>query len=242
MKQLRRKDLRKFELHETLLAFDFDGTLSPIVRKPDWARTSAELLPLLKRLSRAGATIAVITGRSIENVRPLLKFEPDFLVGNHGMEGLEAFQVRAIRARAVCRRWMKDLKKNWPRDPGVFLEDKRESLSFHYREARHRASARRELEELISNLHPKPRVIGGKLLFNVIPRGSPHKGSALKEVMRITHLRRAIFIGDDDTDEDAFVQRGRILSVRVGRTPRSAAKFYIRGQSEMARLLKMMGA
>lgn len=241
MKRLTQKTLRAIELDQTLLAFDFDGTLSPIVRHPSMAGTSPELLPLLKRLQASGMQVGVITGRSIKDVRPLLRFKPDFLVGNHGMEGLKKFQPHAKKAREVCRRWVKELKKDWPSDPGVFLEDKKESLSLHYREARDTKGARILLQKLIAELHPRPRVIGGKLLFNLIPTGSPHKGLALKEVMRLSKMKQALFAGDDDTDEDGFIMKGRIISVRVGRKSGSAAKYFIPTQRDMVSLLRGLG-
>jgi trehalose 6-phosphate phosphatase len=229
LKRATREIFKNVNLKRILLAFDFDGTLAPIQIKPESACIAKSLLPILKKLKRDGATIAVITGRSLKDVRKRLLFKPDYLVGNHGMEGLPEFGGLASRVR--------DLKTKWPNDPGIFLEDKKESLSLHYREAKNRKAAVKELKNLIAQLNPRPRVIPGKYLFNVIPRGSPHKGLALKQVMRTAKLSHAIFIGDDDTDEDAFRQKGKILSIRIGETHDSAAKFYIRRQTDMRKLL-----
>ncbi|NJM10375.1 MAG: hypothetical protein HC883_05850 [Bdellovibrionaceae bacterium] len=89
---------------------------------------------------------------------------------------------------------------------------------------------------------PQPRVIGGQLIFNLVPHGSPHKGSALTAVMKRVGCTHAIFIGDDLTDEDAFGQPGKILSIRVGRQRGSLARFYIQGQQDMLALLEeLMG-
>lgn len=237
MKALTRTQLKKINPSHLLLAFDFDGTLSPIVKKPELAGTSKRFLPLLKTLSNEGALIAVITGRSLKDVRPLLGFRPDFLVGNHGMEGLQAFSTSAVRARKVCRVWVKELKKSWPKIPGAFLEDKKQSLSLHYRGTRDHARAKTQLLALISQLQPKPRVIGGKFIFNLVPQGSPHKGAALKEVARMAKRPIVIFAGDDDTDEDAFREKMPLVSVRVGRKAGSASKFFIPNQRQLEKVL-----
>jgi trehalose 6-phosphate phosphatase len=240
LKRLTQRDLSSIDLKDWLLAFDFDGTLSPIVSHPSKARTTRSFLPWLEKLSERGALTAVITGRSLKDVKPLLRFKPDFVVGNHGMEGLEAFSTSGTRARKISRAWVKDLKSSWPDIRGAFLEDKKESLSLHYRGVRHPLKARQALMALVSQLQPKPRVIGGKCLLNLIPPGSPHKGLALKEVMRLSQRPFALFVGDDDTDEDGFRQKGPILPIRVGKKRGSAAEFYLPNQKEVGRLLRWL--
>src|SRR5690242_16341081 len=70
-----------------LLAFDFDGTLAPIVARPDEAHVPLEVSHGLAELAQA-LPVAVITGRSVADVRPRLGFEPRYVVGNHGAEDL----------------------------------------------------------------------------------------------------------------------------------------------------------
>jgi trehalose 6-phosphate phosphatase len=240
LKRLTRHDLKSLDLNDWLLAFDFDGTLSPIVSHPSKAGTTRSFLPWLEKLSERGALTAVITGRSLKDVKPLLHFKPDFVVGNHGMEGLEAFSTSGTRARKVCRAWVKGLKSSWPDIRGAFLEDKKESLSLHYRGVCSPSTARHALAALADRLQPKPRVIGGKYLLNLVPPGSPHKGLALKEVMRLSQRPFALFVGDDDTDEDGFRQDGQILSIRVGKKRDSAAEFYLPAQKDVGRLLRWL--
>lgn len=237
MKSLTQKQLKKIKPSEALLAFDFDGTLSPIVKTPSQAGTSKRLLPLLKRLSDEGALIAVITGRSLKDVKRRLHFRPDFVAGNHGMEGLEAFSPMAGRAQKVCQGWVKDLKRSWPNIPKTFIEDKKQSLSLHYRGASDRAKAKAELRKLIAQLQPRPRVIDGKSVFNLIPEGSPHKGSALREIARMSKRKYVIFAGDDDTDEDAFRESIPMVSLRIGRKTASAAKYFIPNQRQLEKVL-----
>lgn len=240
MKPLTLSALRKIKLSEALLVFDFDGTLSPIVKHPSEAGTSRSFLPLLKKLSDEGALIAVITGRSLKDVKQRLYFQPDFIAGNHGMEGLEAFSTSATRARKICRSWVKDLSRSWPSIRGISLEDKRQSLSLHYRGAKDRARAKAELYDLVSRLQPKPRVIAGKFVINLVPQGSPHKGSALKEVARMAKRKFIVFAGDDDTDEDVFREKLPLLSIRIGRKRSSRAKFFIPNQKQLKKVLQRL--
>jgi trehalose 6-phosphate phosphatase len=70
---------------EPLLAFDFDGTLAPIVDRPQDARVPEPVAQCLQELGSRCA-VAIITGRSVEDVKPRLGFAPQFIVGNHGAE------------------------------------------------------------------------------------------------------------------------------------------------------------
>lgn len=74
-----------------LCVFDFDGTLSPIVAQPDQARLPLGVRRRLLELSKL-ASVAIITGRSLADIRPRLEFEPDYTVGNHGIEGIPGWE------------------------------------------------------------------------------------------------------------------------------------------------------
>ena len=93
----------------------------------------------------------------------------------------------------------------------------------------------------MGKLDDSPRIILGKFVFNVIPAGAPHKGMALLELMIETGATRALYVGDDDTDEDIFsLPDKRIVSVRVGKKKLSHAKYYLNRQSEMTILLRRL--
>jgi DNA-binding MarR family transcriptional regulator len=76
-------------------------------------------------------------------------------------------------------------------------------------------------------------------VVNVLPAGAPHKGTALERALARLGCDRAIYVGDDDTDEDAFAlpRPGRLLAVRVGRRRGTAAAWFIRRQADIDRLL-----
>lgn len=235
-----RKAITALPESKTLLAFDFDGTLAPIVTNPEDAFTRPELLPLLKSLSKQ-SKVTVISGRAIKDLKSRMKFKPDMVVGNHGLEGLKEFAPKATKAKVICRKWVAQLKRDFKELPphhGLVIEDKVHSLSLHYRLAK--KSVLPWLEEEIDNLWPEPRVIPGHKLYNLVPTGSPHKGIALKALMKRYQCTHAIFVGDDDTDEDAFGISKRVLSIRVGKKRGSDADFYIEGPEQMVDLLRAL--
>lgn len=224
-----------------LCAFDFDGTLAPIVTQPEHARTP---LPVLQRLSELErhAPIAVITGRSIADIGDRLGFAPDFLIGNHGMEGAPGMEAHAAQHAAQCRQWKSVLElmlcNSDQFDPNIWIEDKTYSLSLHYRLARDQQAAESRLRQALERLQPAPRIVGGKCVFNVLPQDALDKGRALEALMQACQARYALYVGDDVTDEDVFrLGRPDILTVRIGRCSDSAARFYLNHRLDLVQLL-----
>jgi trehalose 6-phosphate phosphatase len=224
-----------------LCVFDFDGTLSPIVSHPDEAGLPAEVRERILVLLKL-APVAILTGRSLADIRTRLGFEPDYVVGNHGLEGVPGWEWRARHFEDICRSWSAALaaalqdKEHF--DPGIVLEDKKYSLSVHYRMARDPLQAEARLAELFTRLLPLPRVIAGKFVYSLLPGDSADKGSALQELLRISGAGSVIYVGDDITDEDVFrLQRPDLLSVRVEKSHASAAEFYLARWQDIVRLL-----
>jgi trehalose 6-phosphate phosphatase len=227
----------------TLYAFDYDGTLAPIVAKPEDAKAAVGTEKLLNELSQVAA-VAIISGRSISDLRTMIDFKGKHLIGNHGLEREGARRESNGKAASTCTAWVKQLKKGWgslKSDKGVFIEDKAFSLALHYRGSRNKKKARLELLKRVGQLKPTPRLILGKCAMNLLPTGGPHKGMALLETMMKLNVKCAFYIGDDDTDEDVFsLPDHRIISVRVGMKKASQAQFFIKRQSEMNKLLKKL--
>ncbi|MGH8807367.1 MAG: trehalose-phosphatase [Noviherbaspirillum sp.] len=213
-----------------LCAFDFDGTLAPIVALPEQARLPEEIRQRLVALS-AHAPIAIITGRSVQDIRGRLGFEPEFVVGNHGLEGVPGWEAQAARHQELCSAWRAQLGAvlcDPACDPAIQLEDKRYSLSVHYRLVRDTEETARRLEYLFTRLKPHPRVVSGKYVFNLLAEDTCHKGSALSRLIDISGARHAIYVGDDITDEDVFrLRRDDVVSIRIERAADSAADFFL---------------
>jgi trehalose 6-phosphate phosphatase len=123
----------------------------------------------------------------------------------------------------------------------VFVEDKGFSVSVHYRQARERVAARRAILKVAQSL-PDVRIVGGKLVVNLLVPDAPHKGLALERERARFACDTVVYVGDDETDEDVFQldRPGRLLSIRVGQKRSSAASYYIRNQAEIDRLLETL--
>lgn len=233
--------LESLSFTKTLYAFDFDGTLAKTVAKPCDAYLNPSTLQLIRKFSEI-APVAVISGRSVDDLKSRLGFEPKFLVGNHGIEGAKDNEPALAAARKICADWITNLE-TCVFEEGVAVENKVYSLSLHYRSARRRHIAKKQILEAIAALEPAPRIIAGKSVFNIVPPGAILKGSALVELMQKSSSKHVFYIGDDETDEDVFslpFTAGQLMSVRVGQKKSSQAKYFIQRQSEINRLLSYL--
>jgi trehalose 6-phosphate phosphatase len=224
-----------------LCAFDFDGTLSPLVEVPEMAMLPAEIREQLLELSRY-APVAIITGRSIQDVRCRLGFPPYFIVGNHGSEGLPGWETAAERHRVECQGWYEQLtackQHHACFGPDVTIENKNYSLSIHYRQARDLGETEACLQSAFMQLDPLPRIVTGKFVFNLVPQDAYDKGTALDQLMQISEAKSAIYVGDDVTDEDVFrLHRTDILTVRVECNQETEAEFFLPKWQDIVQLL-----
>lgn len=230
-----------------LLAFDFDGTLAPIVPRPSDARLSVAVSTRLARLA-ARHPVAIVTGRSVEDVRGRLGFEPTWVVGSHGAEdpfgtgtGGEAPEAAehaldGLRARFAAQR-------ERLAEAGVLVEDKRYSIALHYRLARDRTVARAVIRQLLYPLPASLRAFGGKCVENIVAAGAPDKAAAVQRLLERSHAPTAVFLGDDLNDEPVFeVAPADWLTVRVGRATAqtSRARFFLDSPVEVATMLERM--
>lgn len=235
-------ELHAFIDSATLFVFDLDGTLAPIVPDPAGISIPEEVRQRLIQLNDM-APVAVITGRSRADAMTHLGFTPRFLVGNHGAEGLPGEETAGQDYAGLCREWQRQLELLLPDMParGISLEAKGESVALHYRQATDPVKAQDSILAAIACLTPLPRVVSGIFVENIAPQNAPHKGAALEVIMAHLGCGRAIFVGDDVTDEDVFHLRNpAILGIRVGIDQESSAGYYLQGQHEMVRLLREM--
>jgi len=231
------KELEAFCIDNTLLAFDFDGTLSKLTARPQNAHISGGTEMLLHEIAPLAFT-AIISGRAIRDLKKMIPFKPSYLIGNHGLESPTTSSKVVSAAKKVTGQWTKQILADLELGHGIQLEDKAYSLSIHYRLASKRAPKRNQLIKMAEQLSPSPRIILGKYVVNLIPPASPDKGTALLDLMKHAKLDSAIYVGDDLTDEDVFsLSSSKVLGVRVGRIQKSAANYYIKTQSEINRLL-----
>jgi trehalose 6-phosphate phosphatase len=237
--------LRSVSGEDALLAFDIDGTLAPIVAQPWAARIPDDIQRMLGFLNEV-RTVAIVTGRGIADARRMLAFEPAYLVGSHGAEGVPGHAADRAALELVTRGWIGALtapEQAWPPTPGVLLEDKRCSLAVHYRHAGDREQALHLIEQRARRLSPPPRLIRGKCVLNLLPAGAPHKGDALRALLADSGHSRAMYVGDDVTDEDVFrLHLPGVISVRVAPVGERTTDLYLPLQEEVSVLLRELTA
>ncbi len=238
-----RQRLRALAAERPLYAFDFDGTLTRIVRDRWAVHLSTRVRALLHELGKH-APIAIISGRSLRDLRAHVGNGVPYLIGNHGVEGRHELSDVMSHACQVCADWKRQVGTGFGaifRRMGIEVEDKTYSLTFHYRAARRRRAARGAVIEALSELTPSPRIVLGKSSVNALPPGTPNKGGALLKLMARLRVQRALFIGDDVTDEDVFSLRDdRIVTGRIGMKKNSDAQFFLKRQSDVDDLLNVL--
>jgi len=226
--------LVEFAQKRALLAFDFDGTLAPIVRDPAAAAMRARTAKLLVDVARRYPCV-VISGRSRADVMEKVAAIPlRAVVGNHGME--PSHGLRAWRRQTAT--WSVQLEAALPPIPGLVIENKGVSLAIHYRKARARATVRRLVLAVVAALRGT-RIVEGKMVVNILPAVAPDKGTALITLRKRLRCESAIYVGDDDNDEDVFAlpKQEHLLGIRVGRARRSQASYFVPRQTDIDRLL-----
>lgn len=227
--------LRRLANQRTLCAFDFDGTLAPIVDHPEDAAMREPTHRLLGRLSELFPCV-ILSGRARADL--LKKLEGLCLarvIGGHGSEP----EAIARRRQGRIQKWRVAIEKQLGSTKGIWVEDKGFSLAVHYRQYPQKAEARRRILEATQNLD-HVRIFGGKQVVNLVEEGAPHKGMALAAERDRLMCDWAIFVGDDQNDEDAFAMEGNIVPVRVGKKKTSHARYYLKTQSEIDKLLELM--
>ena len=225
--------LKRYCHSQTLFAFDYDGTLTPLMPKISEARLSLKVRKYLEKLHDY-VPIVIVSGRSIGDLKKLCSFTPDFFIGNHGLEGIKPEKKIKISFYKRCKKWKGQLLKNISDIQGIELEDKKYSLSIHYRCVNHKTKMKRLLLHHVSKLHPSPKIVSGKSVINLLPMSPFNKGVSLKMAMHHLNLPYAVYVGDDQTDEDVFcLPTHSILKIRVGRKHNSRANFYLKNHFEI---------
>jgi trehalose 6-phosphate phosphatase len=231
-----------------LLAFDFDGTLAPIVARPEQARVPGALATHLAWLA-ARVPVAIVSGRAVGDVRQRLGFVPRYIVGNHGAEEEVPLAVNAADAAALSRA-LDPVRQRVAAcaaalaAAGVELEDKGLSLALHYRRARDTDAALALIGQLLTPLPEALHVFGGKMVQNVVARHAPDKADAVRRLQSHSGADSLFYAGDDVNDEPVFSAASpHWLTVRVGRDGgASRARYFLAGVNEMGTLLERMVA
>ncbi len=225
----------------SVLAFDLDGTLAPLVPVASDARVPADTAAHLRALSRVWP-LGVITGRAIEDAKSRLGFTPRYIFGNHGAERDNAPASAVLKARLdPCRehfhRHRAAMQARW-----IVLEDKGLSLALHYALAPNVPMARSWLDELIEPVSEQVCATYGHHVMNIMPAQAPDKGDALLEIMHDCKASKALVVGDDVNDEMAFEKApAGSVTVRIGPSQiPTLARFRLSSQDRVNRLLSIL--
>ena len=186
---------------------DIDGTLAPIVPTPDMSEVSEELKDLLSQLSERYLLVAGISGRKTEDALDLIGLEDVVYFGNHGFEILRDGEVEVIPEALPYLEKVQELEHLAREElvpQGAFVEEKGITASIHYRNAPREVGeecvrfVKREGERL------GLRITVGRGVVEARPPIRADKGTAVRTLVEEYHPQKAMFIGDDTTDLDAF--------------------------------------
>lgn len=189
---------------------DVDGTVSPIVERPEDAQVTPRNKALLQALTEVVTIVGVISGRAAADVQARVGVPGVVYVGNHGLERWRDGKVEAAPAAAQYRPQLitaRDALLRFEQQfDGVQVEDKEVTLSIHYRRAQDPQAAAAALRPAITQASEAGglRVFEGRMLFEVRPPIEMNKGSAFRSLVSEFNLDAALYMGDDTTDIDAI--------------------------------------
>ena len=220
------------------LFLDFDGTLTPLRRRPEEVRLNNTTRRVMERLARR-LILYVITGRRLADVRERVNVSGVRYLGLHGWDGLATENGEGQNQRLINRTRLV-LEKRVGELPGIWIEDKGPVFVVHYRGVGRATvqEARTIVQEVVAPLKDRLQVMNGKKVWEVLPGGFQGKGAAVERILRgLPTGTLAIYVGDDATDEAAFAALRDGVTVVVGRRLHTKARFYLNNPSEVLRFL-----
>ncbi len=222
---------------------DFDGTLVRYYDRPEHVKLTAKCRRILSRLGQHRRVhLAIVSGRRNAALRKYIRVPGVKLLGLFGWEknGRLTFPRKTKEALRRLRSILAPLPASFP---SVYVEDKDISYAVHFRGASPEEQGRLRdwIRRLLMRIRPDLRVIQSNHAWEIVPRQVQGKGVALREFVR--GMRRSIlpvYVGDDLTDEPAFVALRRGITVRVAPLSRTKARFQLRNPDEVCVFLERL--
>ena len=238
---------------------DYDGTLTPIVARPEWAVMDPKMREVVRDLSKR-CTVCIVSGRDRPDVEGLVQIEGLIYAGSHG------FDIASPDGRSIQREegaefypLLEEIKARLHRelDPieGSQIEPKKASVAVHYRNIAD--GERPKVKDLVDDIlakNPQLKVTPGKMVYEIQPKLDWDKGKAVLYLLEALELTGPdvlpMYFGDDHTDEHAFeaLKTKDGLNVFVGEPSdpevagrTTAADYICHSQDEVAELLSMLG-
>jgi len=237
-----------------MLFLDYDGTLTPIVSTPDKAFISQEVKELLNELSKSPTCkLAIISGRSLSDIKALVGLKDIIYAGNHGLE-IEGPKIKfesqvSPRLKSIIRHIYEDAVSKFSKIKGVLIEDKGLTISIHYR-----LVDKKDIQEFLSIFNEiadpyivrgKIKINSGKKVYEIRPSVMWDKGKivlwllARQQFLLEKNKILPVYIGDDVTDEDAFkVLKNKGITIFVDNPKPSYAQYYLKDTNEVKEFLK----
>lgn len=231
------------------LFLDYDGTLTPIVLRPEMAILSEEMRETIRELAEM-IFVAVISGRGLENVKDLVGIPSISYAGSHGFDisGPEERHIEFQKGRDFLPQLEKAknrMKAQVDAVAGAHIESKKFSFAVHFREVSSEEEPKIEkIVDAVVHEFPGLRKSTGKKVFEIQPNLDWNKGKALLWLLEAFHLNTPdvfpIYIGDDVTDEDAFkVLKDKGIGIVVGENGRhSVAQYRLNRPAEVRHFLQ----
>lgn len=240
-----------------ILFTDFDGTLVDLASTPDKVRVSKKVIDALSGLAKKRwARVAVVTGRSLENMKHKLPLKNIIFAGNHGLE-IELCGEAVIRKAEDYKHEIDEVERNLKKllhaIPGILIENKGVTLSLHFRMVNKKDME--ILKEKTDNFfkyylkHASLKVTHGKKVIELRPKIGWDKGKAVSFIINKIKKRAKeevfpVYIGDDLTDEPAFkaVNAAGGISIFVGKAGQETPACYrISSPSKVIKFIQGLG-
>jgi trehalose 6-phosphate phosphatase len=214
---------------------DVDGTLAPIVPRPELAAVPEGTRAELRRLVSRYALVACVSGRTGSDAARMVGVPGVVYVGVHGLE-----------LAPEAERWREALRP-FTAEPWPWLEDKGLTVAFHWRESADEEEARRSLEAVAKRARAaRLEARWGRKVLELRPPVEADKGTAVRGLLEQRGLRRALYAGDDTTDLDAFrgldglevAVRVAVASAEAPAGLREAADLVVGSPAELLELLR----
>lgn len=230
---------------------DFDGTLAPIVDRPEQAAMDGAMRRVIERLARR-CPVAVVSGRDLNDVRERVGLREIYFAGSHGFDiagpqGTQQSHRKGLAALPALDAAEKSLREMLKGIDGALIDRKHFSIAVHYRLVRESdvAAVEQAVDAALSG-HPGLRKGHGKKVFELQPDIDWNKGAAVRWLLQSLALDRPgvlpVYVGDDVTDEDAFralADDGLCFAVLDSPRP-TAARYRLADPGEVCRLLEAL--
>jgi len=200
---------------EAGITTDFDGTISTITLKQADARIDKEAKHLLESLSRKYRLVGVLSGRPVKQVSNLVGIKNIFYSGNHGAEffknGKYFINSQSLKQYPLIKEVYNKLKAH---ENKYDLDFKKYSLSVHFRNSLNPNKTRHQLLQSLNQLvSPGMTLKKGRMVFDICAKNI-NKGTVIKYIVEKHHLKYLLYIGDDQTDIDAFIRMKKLEQKR----------------------------